>query len=268
MSDLVLYEQQEHVVVITLNRPARHNALNWALYDAATAAFKKANADSTVRCIVFTGAGPSFCSGDDIVEIMATGNGLEDALDKPRESPESAATTSPPIAIAMRDSRCPIVVAVNGAAIGFGMELTLLGDIRLASEKAKFSEMFIRRGIIATHISYDLLPNIVGSAAAAQLLLTGDMVGADEAKQMGLVSQVTKHNELLKTAIELSNRIAANPPLATQRAKQALRLKRDNRINELDPYLTASLAALAKTQDHKESVSAFLEKRTGVYTGK
>ena len=127
--------------------------------------------------------------------------------------------------------------------------------------------MFIRRGIIATHISYDLLPNLIGPAAAAEMLLTGDMINAEKAKLMGLVSQVVQHDELLETAIALASRIADNPPLATEKAKEALRLKRDHRVDELDAYLTASLSALAKTKDHKESVSAFLEKRAGIYSG-
>ncbi len=167
----------------------------------------------------------------------------------------------------MRESRCPIIAAVNGAAVGFGMELTLLSDIRIASEKARFSEMFIRRGIIATHISYDLLPNIVGPAVAAEMLLTGDMMDAQRAMAVGLVSTVTPPDNLLEVARDLASRIAANPPLAVERAKGGLRLKRANKIDELDGYLSKSLRYLSSTKDHKESVAAFLEKREAVYTG-
>ena len=265
MSDVLVYEKNEHVVTITLNRPERHNALNWELYQAATDAFDQANADATVRCIIFTGAGRSFCSGDDIIDIMASGDGLEGVVSEKTDSPKTG--TNPPLAVAMKNSRCPIIVAVNGAAIGFGMELTLLADIRIASEKARFSEMFIKRGIIATHISYDLLPGIVGPAMAAEMLLTGDIINAEKAKEIKLVSHVTSHDELLSTAMDIASRIASNPPLAAERAKQALRMKRAHQEDSLDSYLTESLGALAKTNDHKESVSAFLEKRAGVYNG-
>jgi len=265
MSDSVLYEMQDHIATITLNRPDRHNALNGDAYSLATELFNQANADSNVRCILFTGAGRSFCSGDDVVEIMASGDGLEGRLSQPKEA--APAPTTPPLAIAMQDSRCPIINAVNGAAVGFGMELTLLCDMRIASERARFSEMFIRRGIIATLISYDLLPNIVGPAKAAELLLTGEMIDAQEALGIGLVSKVTPHDDLLTEATLLAQKIAANPPLAVERAKKALGMKRDYRIDELGSYLSRSLADLSGTKDHKESVAAFLEKRDPVYRG-
>lgn len=266
MSESVLYESRNHIATITLNRPERHNALNHECYAAATEAFIRANADAGVRCIIFTGAGRSFCSGDDVVDIMASGEGLEGSLDKP-DSSSVPATTNPPLALAMRDSRCPIIAAVNGAAVGFGMELTLLADIRIASEKARFSEMFVRRGIIATHISFDLLPNIVGPAFAAEMLLSGEMIDACKAQAVGLVSQVISHEGMLEEAFRLAVMIAANPPLAVQRARVGLGLKRDNKVSELDSYLTQSLRELSRTHDHKESVAAFLEKRQGNFTG-
>jgi enoyl-CoA hydratase/carnithine racemase len=266
MSDTVLYSVADHVATITMNRPERHNALNHESYAATTDAFNQANADQQVRCIIFTGAGRSFCSGDDVVDIMASGDGLKGALKKPDER-DSSLTTNPPLAVAMRTSRCPIIAAVNGAAVGFGMELTLLADIRIASESARFSEMFVRRGIIATHISYDLLPNIVGPAMAAEMLLTGAMIDAEKALNCGLVSQVTEAQALLTQANKLAAAIAENPPLAVQRAKVGLAMKRDHKTAELDHYLSLSLSDLSRTKDHQESVSAFLEKRAGNYIG-
>jgi enoyl-CoA hydratase len=156
---------------------------------------------------------------------------------------------------------------VNGAAVGFGMELTLLADIRVASETARFSEMFVRRGIIATHISYDLLPNIVGPAMAAEMLLTGEMINAEKALACGLVSQITEPDALLTHADKLAAAIADNPPLAVQRAKVGLSMKRDHQLAELDHYLSLSLSDLSRTKDHQESVAAFLEKRAGKYIG-
>lgn len=167
----------------------------------------------------------------------------------------------------MQDSRCPIINAINGAAVGFGMELTLLCDIRIASEKARFSEMFIRRGIIATSISYDLLPGIVGPAMAAEMLLTGEMIDAGRALEVGLVSRVVSPDSLMDEALSLAARICANAPLAVQRAKEGLRLQRDHKIEEMERHLNESLRFLSGTKDHKESVAAFLEKREAVYQG-
>lgn len=265
MSDSVLYEKQDHIATITLNRPERHNALNGEAYRLGAEMFNRANADRDIRCIVFTGAGRSFCSGDDVVEIMASGDGLEGRLDTPEKS--QPVSTTPPLAVSMQESRCPIINAVNGAAVGFGMELTLLCDVRIASDRARFSEMFIRRGIIATAISYDLLPNIIGPARAAEMLLTGDMIDAQQALDIGLVSRVTPHENLMEEAMSLARKISANPPLAVERAKQALRMKRDYMIDDLGGYLGESLRDLSATRDHKESVAAFLEKREAIYKG-
>jgi len=272
MSDTVLYDKQDHIVTITLNRPERHNALNREAYDAATEMFRRANAESDVRCIIFTGAGRSFCSGDDVAEIMAAGDGLAGALGK--TSPDSPTADSPPtpsntpaVIVEMRNARSPIIAAVNGAAVGFGMELTLVCDMRIASESARFSEMFIKRGIIATDISYDLLPGIVGPAMAAEMLLTGDMIDAQQALSAGLVSSVVSADALMEAARQLATRIAVNAPLAVARAKQGLRLKQEHQREEMQRYLANSLRDLSQTRDHKESVAAFMEKRAPVFRG-
>ena len=262
MSNTVLYDKQDHIAMITLNRPERLNALNREAYQAGTDMFRRANEDPDVRCIVFTGAGRSFCSGDDVAEIMGSGDGLAGTLGK-----QSAGPATPAIVTEIQNSRCPIVCAVNGAAVGFGMELTLLCDIRIASETARFSEMFIRRGIIATAISYDLLPDIVGPAMAAELLLTGELIDAELALDISLVSKVVNQESLEAEAVVLATKICANAPLAVQRAKKGLQLRRERRIEEMEHHLNESLRFLSGTRDHKESVAAFLEKRNPVYTG-
>ena len=264
MSDTVLYEIKNHIATITLNRPERHNAINFETYRALNVAFLAANEDSTVRCIVFTGRGRSFCSGDDVVEIMASSGALSSTLNTQDNQP---ASTTPAVVTAMRASRCPIINAVNGAAVGFGMELSLLCDIRIASDSARFSEMFIRRGIIATSISFDLLPGIVGPALAAEMLLTGEIINAHQALQAGLVSRVVQADELMATALDLAAKIAANAPLAVERAKTGLNLKRDQKTDQMEQHLAESLRFLSGTKDHKESVAAFLEKRKPQWMG-
>jgi enoyl-CoA hydratase/carnithine racemase len=128
--------------------------------------------------------------------------------------------------------------------------------------------MFIRRGIIATSISFDLLPGIVGPAIAAEMLLTGEIVNAPQALQAGLVSRVVQADELMATALDLAAKIAANAPLAVERAKTGLNLKRDQKTDQMEQHLAESLRFLSGTEDHKESVAAFLEKRPAIYSGK
>ena len=268
MSDTVLVDIKNHIATITFNRPEKHNALNYEAYTAATDAFESASANADVRCIILTGAGKSFCSGDDVAEIMAAGGGLEEQFAKTNPAGDKVQSTMPPLSIAMRDSRVPIIAAVNGAALGVGIEFCLLCDIRIASTQARFSELFVKRGLVGTHVSYHLLPDIIGPAAAAELLLTGDIIDATMAQSMGLVSSVVQHDELLMRANVLAEKIAKNPPLAVAKAKQALRMKRDNQEDELDDFASSALGELVKTEDHKESVLAFIQKREAVFNGR
>lgn len=168
----------------------------------------------------------------------------------------------------MARSDTPIIAAVNGAAVGYGMELSLLADIRIASESARFSEMFVKRAIVAGPASFELLPQLIGHAAAAEMLLTGDMVDAHEAARIGLVSEVVPDDQLLSTARALATRITVNAPLAVQAAKKALKLNRAQQGDELRTFLGTRLNELLKTDDHQESVGAFLEKREPSYRGR
>ena len=255
MSETCLYEEAEGVATITLNRPEKFNAFNVESYQATTDALKNADADSAVRCIIVTGAGRGFCSGDDVAELMG-GEGLA-GIDAQFEIPGPT----------MRAAATPIIAAVNGAAVGYGFELALMADIRIASEKAKFSQMFIRRGLIAGADSFRLLTALCGPAAAAELLLTGEMIDAGRALELGVVANVVDHEQLLDEARALAGRIAANPPLAVQRTRAALQLARSGRNAELEALAKEALGELVRTRDHRESVAAFLEKRAPKYVG-
>lgn len=256
MSDTCLVEVADHVAIITLNRPHKFNAFNIESYRATTDALKRADADDDVRCIVLTGAGRGFCSGDDVEELMG-GDGLASLGSVDFEIPGPS----------MRRAKTPIIAAVNGAAVGYGFELALMADICIASERAKFSQMFIRRGLIAGADSFRMLTQLCGPAGAAELLLTGDMVEAAQALELGFVAKVVAHETLLQQATELAQRIAANPPLAVQRVRTALQLARSGRNDELETLAKDALAELMRTKDHKESVAAFLEKREPHYVG-
>jgi enoyl-CoA hydratase/carnithine racemase len=258
----VLYVVQDHIARITLNRPERRNALNPRAYAEIEAAFRHASADPEVRCVVVTGSDPAFCSGEDVKEMM-TG-------EPPRAAPAQRRIRFEPTPAAMAAIDCdkPVIAAVNGPAVGWGMELALYADIRIASEKAVFAELFIKRGLICDVGGLWKLPSIVGQAKAAELLFTGDPIDAAEAGRINLVSQMVPHDELMIKALALAGRIAANSPLALRYMKEGLRRTTPGDPREIGAWAIETIYRLMKTADHKEGVASFLEKRAPVFTGR
>jgi enoyl-CoA hydratase/carnithine racemase len=251
------YEVRGHVGVITLDRPEARNALTHTTYAELTDAVRGSDA----RCLVITGADPAFCSGDDVRQVMVAAG--EQTGERLRQQPRLT-----PAAGALLQTDVPVVAAVNGAAVGWGMELALMADIRVASERARFGELFVKRGLCCDVAGLGRLAQLVGREAAAELLFTGRLVDAAEARELRLVSRVVPHEDLLPTAFALAEAIAANPPLAVQRLKQGLRTALDPDWDELGRWVSASLGELFRTDDHREGVAAFLEKREPRYTGR
>jgi enoyl-CoA hydratase len=208
---------------------------------------------------VITGADPAFCSGDDVKQILAKSGDLVGSM--------RAAPAITPAADALLHTDVPVIAAVNGAALGWGMELALMADIRVASDRARFGELFVRRGLCSDVAGLGRLTQLVGREQAAELLFTGRIIDAAEALRIGLVSRVVDHDELLPTALALAGEIAANPPLAVQRLKRGLREALDPDWLELGAWVTTSLGELMRTADHKEGVASFLEKREPRFTG-
>jgi enoyl-CoA hydratase len=250
------YEEHGQVGVITLQRPEARNALTFTTYAELEEAVRTASA----RCLVITGADPAFCSGDDVKQIMA---GASDAV----SSGLRADPRLTPAADALLHSDVPVIAAVNGAAVGWGMELALMADIRVASDRARFGELFVKRGLCCDVAGIGRLASLVGREHAAELLFTGRVIDAPTAERIGLVSRVVPHDELRPAALDLAQEIASNPPLAVQRMKQGLRRALDPDWADLGAWVTASLAELFRTEDHREGVAAFLEKRDPQFRG-
>jgi len=255
VSEDIVVMRHGDVEVLTIDRPAVRNALRFQTYDE----LERAVRSTTARCLVVTGTDPAFCSGDDVREVMGGGE---------REQPVVVAPRLTPAADALLHTDIPVIAAVNGAAVGWGMELALMCDIRVASEKAKFGELFVKRGLCTDVPGIGRLAMLVGREAAAELLFTGEVITAERAKEIGLVSRVVAHDETLSTALELAGRIAANPPLAVQRIKAGMREALDPDWRALGEWVSRSLGELFQTDDHREGVRSFLEKRAPHYVGR
>jgi enoyl-CoA hydratase/carnithine racemase len=261
----VLFDVADRVATITLNRPDARNAATFEMEQELIQCFADADADPGVGCIVLTGAGKGFCAGDDVTK--AWGDPRMEATLAELASPNPPIT---PLVGAMLATDTPMVAAVNGAAVGIGMDLALLCDLRIASEYARFAQLYVKLGLMCDVTGIWLLPQIVGRARATELLLTGQIIDATEAERLGLVSRVVAAGDLMPTANEIARSIAANPPLAVRAIKQGLRLaagRTSDELPDLARFVGHSLSKLFTTADHQEAAAAFVERREPHFTG-
>lgn len=265
MSNFVLTSRRDDVVTLTLNLPDLRNAISdEPMLNALISALTEADKDSTVRVVILTGAGSAFSSGGNLKQ-MREGGGLNDAVANRTRSNYRYGIQRLPLLFEALE--VPVIAAVNGPAIGAGCDLACMCDIRIAGESARFAESFVKVGIVPGDGGAWLLPRVVGFSKACEMALTGDVVDAAEALSIGLVSKVVPDGELLTAAAAMADRIAANAPHATRMTR---RLLREASVNTLAATLELSAAfqALAHaTSDHKEALSAMLEKRAPRFTG-
>jgi enoyl-CoA hydratase/carnithine racemase len=251
--DITLVEEDD-IALLTLNRPDVRNALRRQTFDELEHAVRTLSA----RALIVTGADPAFCSGDDVRLLMGGG-------DRRPHQPRTPSLT--PAADALIYTDIPVIAAVNGAAVGWGMELALLADFRIASERAHFGELFVRRGLVSDPAGLARLAQLVGREQATELLMLGEMIDASEARHMGLVRRVVPHEQLLPEAFGLARRIAERPPLAVGAIKDGLRRALDPDWPVLGRWVSETLEALFQTHDHREGVKSFLEKREPKFLG-
>ena len=261
--DIVVTHPREGVMLATLNRPERRNAMSFRMFDELLALQHEVDADSASRVLILTGAGLGFCAGLDLDAAATLPDMTADEMLEGQEHWARAVS-------GFRTINTPVIAAVNGAAAGAGFGLALAADIRVCSTKARFNAAFVKIGLSAgdTGTSWTL-PRIVGFGRASEILLTGRFVDANEALRIGLVTDVVEPEDLLDRAFETADHICSNSPFGMRMTKQILQTNVDA------PSLQAALEVENRTQvlasrtaDMTEAMAAFREKRAPRFTGR
>ena len=264
LEPFLIVEREEAVVTVTLNRPQERNAISEAEHIREIEDLcESITADASVRALVLTGAGSSFCAGGNVKKMRDKEGMFEGSPYELRNKYRGGIQLIP---LALYELEVPIVAAINGHAIGAGLDLACMCDIRIASETALFAESFVKLGIVPGDGGAWFLPRIVGMARASLMTLTGDMIDAATALDYGLVAEVVPPDQLLSRAQEVARRIAANPGSAVRLAKRLLREGQDMKLQPLLELSAAYQALAHHTADHEEAVAAFLDKRKPNFT--
>ncbi|MFN8023305.1 MAG: enoyl-CoA hydratase-related protein [Acidimicrobiales bacterium] len=263
----VLSEVNGHVATITLNAPERMNTISGAMLHQLSQELLKADRDREVRCIVLTGAGRAFCAGLDMQAQMSSGSGSLGGLGSLDSNPgEFELRDAPPIVLHNLDT--PTICALNGGAAGYGLDVALGCDIRIAADSAKLNPGFAKRGILPESGGTWLLPRMVGYAKAAEIAFTGRTLTATEAHELGLVNHVVPAAELGERVAQMAGEIAANAPLAVRAIKRMMRAAETETFEQNVHHVFLQLLPLMRTKDFMEGVTAFMEKRNPEFTGR
>ena len=260
------YAVEDYIATITLNRPEAMNALSAEMQDGLLAALEEVRRDDDVRVLVITGAGRAFCAGGDLKTMIARGEAerAEGALGRVR----SLEATGRRIPVMLKALAKPTIAAVNGTAAGWGCDLALACDLRVAAESTRFTEAFVKRGLVPDGGATWLLPRLAGLERACELIFTGKVIDAREAQAIGLVGRVVTDAELLDAAYETAGQIAANAPLAVQLAKRMIHDQLGMGFEQAMQQIGVFLYTVRDSDDHREGVTAFLEKRDPVFKGR
>jgi enoyl-CoA hydratase/carnithine racemase len=261
----VLYEVEDGVATITLNRPDRMNAISGPMLMGLGELLLKANADPKVRVVILTGAGRAFCVGLDLVDATQ-GSGIGSAAQQQNISVNLDLRNTPPTILFNLDK--PTICALNGAAAGYGLDTALGCDIRIMGESAKLAAAFVKRGVVPESGGTWLLPRLVGWSKAAELIFTGRTLSAADSLALGLASEVVADAELMARARAVAGEIAANAPLAVQSAKRLMRMGMEETFNDHVHHVYLQFLQLIRTQDFKEGMTSFLEKRPADFHGR
>jgi 2-(1,2-epoxy-1,2-dihydrophenyl)acetyl-CoA isomerase len=255
----LLYDIDGNVLTITMNRADVYNALNEQMKKELNYAFREAEDDSAVRCIVLRGAGTkAFCSGQDLKEHRGGKRSLKESLEQSYN----------PLVRRIRRIEKPVIGMINGVAAGAGCSLALACDMRIMSTEAKLIEVFIRIGLVPDSGSHWFLPRLVGLSRAFEYAATGRDIGAAEAERVGLVNRTVPPEELDHVTMEHARRLAEAPTRAIGLIKRALNKALTCDLDELLAYEAQIQQIASESEDHQEGLAAFLEKREARFRGK
>ncbi len=256
--ETILVEKRDGVGYLTLNRPAVMNAFNRQLIDEFRSALGQIDRAEDVRVLILTGAGKAFQAGADISELASM-------------NPLAALRWNEGIVrinAGLEKLRQPVIAAINGAALGGGLELALSCTLRVAATSAKLGLPEVKLGIIPGTGGTQRLPRLIGKGRAAKMILTGEVISAAEALEIGLVEQVAPDGEAVQAAEELARRIMANAPVAVEMAKDSIEIGMDLPLEQAVQYSQKNCVTCFSTEDMREGTSAFLEKRKPCFQGR
>jgi 2-(1,2-epoxy-1,2-dihydrophenyl)acetyl-CoA isomerase len=260
--EFVLFTKEDGIGTITLNRPDSMNALGGGMRQEILAAMETAVADNEVRVIVVTGAGKAFCAGGDVKEFVSGKTRAEATLGIDQRP------TRDKVVLLIQSTGKPVIASVNGVAAGGGCNLALACDMRIASDRARFGETFVRRGIHPDWGGIWFLPRLVGYAKAAELIFSGEVIDAREALRIGLVNKVVPHEELPQATKEFALKFMKSAPIPVALAKKALQnFSRIDLPQALDQERLAQ-SLCWNSEDREEGMKSFVEKREPVFKGK
>lgn len=247
----IIAERVDRIGIVKINRPDVYNAVNVEAILELEQAMKELNDDKSVHVIIITGEGKAFVSGSDISRLKTM-----DAI-----AAREYSQTGQRVLSYIENMEKPVIAAVNGFALGSGCELAMACDIRIASEKAKFGQPEVKLGLIPGHAGTQRLARLVGVSKAKELIFTGDTIDAQEALRIGLVNQVVSPEALIEEAKNLANKIMEVSPTAVRIAKTVINRGSDANLTTANSYETEAFSILFSTEDAKEGMNAFLEKR-------
>ena len=259
MADLE-YTVADGIGTILLNRPHRKNAFTIEMIDQWARILVEARTDPDVRVIVLTGAGDAFCSGVDL-------SSMDGERPSPLQRKEQLTDHIHRVPYALEDLDKPVIAAINGAAVGAGMDMALMCDMRIMARSARLSEGYIRVGLVPGDGGCYYLPRLVGQAKALELLLTGDFIGAEEAARIGIANHVVDDDDLIAATTRLARKLADAPPVAVRTIKRAVYQSARADLRTALDLISSHMSVVTSTQDSAEALAAFREKRPGRYVG-
>jgi enoyl-CoA hydratase/carnithine racemase len=259
MADLE-YTVADGIGTILLNRPHRKNAFTIEMIDQWARILVEARTDPDVRVIVLTGAGDAFCSGVDL-------SSMDGERPSPLQRKEHLTDHIHRIPHALEDLDKPVIAAINGVAVGAGMDMALMCDMRIIARSARLSEGYIRVGLVPGDGGCYYLPRLVGQAKALELLLTGDFIGAEEAARIGIANHVVDDDDLPAATTRLARKLADAPPVAVRTIKRAVYQSARVDLRTALDLISSHMSVVTSTEDSAEALAAFRERRPGRYVG-